>query len=80
MLMPASDDPKNNREIFLNILTMEDEGTWQRQKGNIPVKAWRKAAPAEIQDKYFGAQGFQRWISEEEKEFVLAARWEELSS
>lgn len=80
MLMPASDDPKKDREIFLNILTMDDEGTWQRQKGNIPVKAWREAAPAEIQDKYFGAQGFQRWISEEEKEFVLTAIWEELSS
>ena len=79
MLMPASDDPKKDRENFLKILTMDDDGTWQRQKGDIPVKAWREVAPAEIQDKYFGARGFQRGISDEEKEFVLAEIWEGLS-
>ena len=79
MLMPASDDPKKDREIFLKILTMDDDGTWQRQKGEIPVKAWREVAPAEIQDKYFGARGFQRGISDEEKELVLAEIWEGLN-
>jgi putative DNA methylase len=78
MLMPASDDPKKDREIFLKILTMDDDGAWQRQKGEIPVKAWREAAPTEIQDKYFGARGFQRGISDEEKELVLAEIWEGL--
>src|SRR5271163_5216768 len=33
MLMPASDNPKKDREIFLKILTMDDDGTWQRCKG-----------------------------------------------
>jgi putative DNA methylase len=79
MLMPASNNPKKDREIFLKILTMDDDGTWQRQKGDIPVKAWREAAPSEIQDKYFGARGFQRSISDEEKEFVLAQIWEGLT-
>ncbi|MBM5818347.1 MAG: DUF1156 domain-containing protein, partial [Cyanobacteria bacterium K_Offshore_surface_m2_239] len=79
MLMPASDNPKKDREIFLKILTMDDDGTWQRQKGEIPVKAWREAAPSEIQDKFFGARGFLRGISDEEKEFVLAEIWESLS-
>ena len=32
MLMPASNDAKKDREIFLKILTMDDEGTWQRCK------------------------------------------------
>lgn len=79
MLMPASDDPKKDRETFLKILTMDDDGTWQRQKGDIPVKAWREAASAEIQSKYFGASGWLRGISAEEKEFVLAEILEELS-
>jgi putative DNA methylase len=70
MLMPASDDPKKDRDIFLKILTMDDEGTWLRQKGEIPVKAWREAASPEIQNKYFGASGFLRGISEEKKEFI----------
>jgi adenine-specific DNA methylase len=79
MLMPASNDPKKDRDIFLKLLTMDDAGTWQRQKGEIPVKAWREAAPAEIQEKYFGASGWQRGISDEEKEFVLAEIWEVIS-
>ena len=79
MLMPASDDPKKDREIFLKILTMDDDGAWQRQKGEIPVKAWREVAPTEIQHKYFGARGFQRGIGDEEKEFVLAEIWESLN-
>ncbi len=32
MLMPASAAPKRDREIFLKILTMDDEGVWQRLK------------------------------------------------
>lgn len=32
MLMPASNDAKKDREIFLKILTMDDEGTWLRNK------------------------------------------------
>jgi adenine-specific DNA methylase len=30
MLMPASANPKRDREIFLKILTMDDDGAWQR--------------------------------------------------
>jgi putative DNA methylase len=79
MLMPASDNATKDREIFLKILTMDDDGVWQRQKGEIPIKAWREAASPEIQDQYFGSRGFQRGISDEEKEFILAEIWEELS-
>lgn len=32
MLMPASSDAQRDREIFLKILTMDDDGTWQRCK------------------------------------------------
>jgi adenine-specific DNA methylase len=35
MLMPASSNAKKDREIFLKILTMDDEGTWERSKGEI---------------------------------------------
>jgi len=39
MLMPASENPKKDREIFLKILTMDDDGTWQRNKGRIKNRA-----------------------------------------
>jgi putative DNA methylase len=32
MLMPASSDAKRDREVFLKILTMDDEGAWARCK------------------------------------------------
>ena len=32
MLMPASNNPKKDREVFLKILTMDDTGTWDRCK------------------------------------------------
>src|SRR3954465_7240297 len=36
MLMPASDNPKKDRDIFLKILTMDDDGVWERNRG--PIK------------------------------------------
>ena len=79
MLMPASADPKKDREIFLKILTMDDAGAWQRCKGEIPIAAWRDAASAEIQEEYFGARGFKQGLSDEEKEEVCAQIWEALT-
>ena len=71
MLMPASDDPKKDREIFLKILTMDNDGAWMRQKGDVPVKAWREVAPPDIQDRYFGVSGFLRGITQEEKAKIV---------
>ena len=41
MLMPASSDAKKDREIFLKILTMDDDGTWQRVKAEGASAPWR---------------------------------------
>ena len=38
MLMPVSDNPKKDRDIFLKILTMNDEGLWLRRSKSIPAK------------------------------------------
>lgn len=35
LLLPATDNPKKDREIFLKILTMDDEGLWQRKTKSI---------------------------------------------
>ena len=80
MLMPASGDPKRDREIFLKILTMDDDGAWQRQKGEIPVSAWLEAAPQAIREEYFNARGFKGGLTDEEKEDVCARIWEGLTS
>ena len=80
MLMPASDDPKRDRDIFLKILTMDDDGAWHRQKGDIPVASWREAAPADIREKYFTARGFRRSLSVVGKMKVCARIWNALDS
>lgn len=46
MLMPASFDAKKDREIFLKILTMDDEGTWQRCKPAAARKTTRSTFDA----------------------------------
>src|SRR5262245_12612845 len=38
LLFPASDDPKKDRDIFLKILTMDDESLWQRKSKAMPLK------------------------------------------
>src|SRR6266496_296429 len=79
MLMPASDNSKRDREIFLKILTMDDDGVWQRCKGEIPVVAWGDAAPQEIKNEFFAGRGFRRGLDEEEKEEVCSQIWDSLS-
>jgi putative DNA methylase len=79
MLMPASSDAKKDREIFLKILTMDDDGTWQRCKGEIPAVAWREAASPEVQEEFFGARGLKQGLSDEEKENLFIQIWGALS-
>ncbi len=43
MLMPASSNPKKDREIFLKILTMDDAGAWDRCKPTAQRKTSRTA-------------------------------------
>lgn len=43
MLMPASNDAKKDREIFLKILTMDDAGAWERCKPAVQRKTSRAA-------------------------------------
>jgi putative DNA methylase len=38
LLMPATDDPKKDRKIFLKLLTMDEEGLWRRKTKSIPQK------------------------------------------
>jgi putative DNA methylase len=79
MLMPASHDAKKDRDIFLKILTMDDDGTWQRCKGDIPAVAWRNFASDELRLAYFGSRGFKQGLIEEEKTQICEQIWETLT-
>ena len=48
LLMPASDDPRKDRDVFLALLTMDEEGLWRRKSHNVPLKeVYRRLSPEE---------------------------------
>jgi len=53
LLMPASDDPKKDREIFLKLMTMDEEGLWRRRRGNIPANEVYQYATETEREFYF---------------------------
>ena len=51
LLMPASDDPRKDREVFLALLTMDEDGLRRRKKSNIPLKdVYRRLSPEEREE------------------------------
>lgn len=53
LLMPSSDDPIKDRDIFLKILTMDNEGLVQRKNKSIPtIEIYNNLTPTE-RKKYF---------------------------
>ncbi|MCC7226163.1 MAG: DUF1156 domain-containing protein [Burkholderiaceae bacterium] len=72
MLMPASDNPMKDREIFLKILTMDDDGTWERSKGEIESRRQFDAMPY--------ATRIRDCDRPENVEGPSASAWEEINS
>ena len=51
LLIPASNDPRRDRDVFLALLTMDEEGLWRRKRRAIPLKeVWRLLSPDERTD------------------------------
>ncbi len=53
LLLPASADPKKDREIFLKLMTMDEEGLWNRLRGNIPAAEVYEHATDTEREFYF---------------------------
>lgn len=68
LLLPATDNPEKDREIFLKILTMDDEGMWQRKKSNITAKVLKEYLSPREQAEYFDGDKVHRGLSRKEKE------------
>lgn len=69
LLLPATDKPEKDREIFLKILTMDEEGLLLRKDKPVPVGTLEKYATAAEKLTYFDPAG--RWkntISRDEKQ------------
>ncbi|MDN5331488.1 MAG: putative methylase [Tepidanaerobacteraceae bacterium] len=72
LLMPASDNPKKDMEIFLKILTMDEEGLWLRKKQSIPIKEIYENLSEEERERYFennnGKITYKKNVTKKEKE------------
>lgn len=53
LLLPASADPKKDREIFLKLMTMDEEGLWNRLRANIPAAEVYEFATEAEREFYF---------------------------
>lgn len=53
LLLPSTDDPQKDREVFLKLLTMDEEGLWQRK--NKPISA-------EVLYEFFNPQERALWF------------------
>ncbi len=74
LLMPASDNPVKDREIFLKIMTMDEDGLWQRKSKAITQKELYQHLTPREKEKWFDPASskdkpkLKRGLSREEKE------------
>jgi len=78
VLMPVSENPAKDREIFLKILTMDEEGLWKRKKNSIPIKELTSVLSKVELDKYF-ASDLKTLKSNDDKELVQKLAFNRLS-
>lgn len=84
MLMPASDKPQKDREIFLKILTMDEDGLWERKEKSIPADTLYENLSKAKQEEYFeldpkGKAKWQSGISNELKQVLQKEVFEKFS-
>ena len=85
LLMPASNDARRDRNAFLTLLTMDDEGLWQRKRKTIPLKEiYRWLSPRERVDWFAPATNpdrpkLQRGTTTKEKQRLQRIVFERMS-
>lgn len=84
-LMPASKDQKKDKEIFLKILTMDEEGLFRRKQKPLPPKTIYQNLSREDRNKYFSATSTEKGpkflsdLNRESKQFAEGLAWKQLS-
>ncbi len=80
LLLPATDDPHKDMDIFLKLMTMDDEGLWQRKDKAIP-KAMLievlKHQPPSVQKRYLQGDDL-RQLAKAERETLQRLVFEQL--
>lgn len=85
VLLPVSDDPKKDRDVFLKLLTMDDEGLLLRKSKNLTTKEIYQLLTDKEKEKYFTASSsedkpiFRKGITKAEKEYLQKLTFNRLS-
>jgi adenine-specific DNA methylase len=85
MLMPVSDDPKKDQDVFLKILTMDNDGLWQRRSKSIPAGVIQANISEEEWNELINDEEgnlkrtWSTGLSAEEKDQVLRKVFDQLS-
>ncbi|HOW14317.1 anti-phage-associated DUF1156 domain-containing protein [Methanosarcina sp.] len=67
LLLPATDNPTKDREIFLKLLTMDEEGMWRRKKQSIPANVVREYLSPREEAEFFDGNKLRNNLSSKEK-------------
>ena len=85
LLMPISDNPVKDREIFLKILTMDEDGLWMRKSKSIPPNDVFISINESEKIKYFTVDStekkakYRSSLTKEEKDFLQKLSFNRLS-
>jgi putative DNA methylase len=85
LLLPATDNPAKDREVFLRILTMDDDGMLRRKSVNIAPTAIFKRLPPTDRNRYFEPSSdenkakLKRGLTPEEKQDLQTRIFNSLS-
>jgi adenine-specific DNA methylase len=68
LLLPATDDPARDREIYLKLLTMDEDGLWRRKGKGLPIgRIVELLAPEEVARHFPNGVESRRRLSDEER-------------
>lgn len=70
LLLPSTDDPEADREVFLALMTMDDDGMLRRLDGSIPARELFDLLPPGDRDAFETTNGriaWKRGVSSEER-------------
>lgn len=85
VLLPVSDDPKKDRDVFLKLLTMDEEGLLLRKSKNLTTKEVYQLLTDKEKAKYFLSSStddkptFRQGITKAEKEHLQELTFNRLS-
>lgn len=85
LLMPATDDPKKDRDIFLKVLTMDEAGLLKRKEKSIPPREIYKYLSPNERNGYFEDKSvskkiaYKKGIARDEKENLQHIAFKKMS-